>query len=209
MDYYERLLWNVRAGTQNDEGMLMYYVPTIAGGWKTFGTQTDSFWCCTGSGVEEYAKLGDTLYFHNDQSMYVNQFVASEVSWPEKRLRLEQETNFPEEARTTLTVHAEKPVDFALRVRAPHWSPGMAISVNGRPEKVTAASDGYVVVERSWKSGDRVEFVFENGHTVIRPVREEGNTFEKYVGRFLPFLLDRRFWIGRVKCGMMKSAPQT
>ena len=92
MDYYERLLWNVRMGTQDEHGLLMYYVSMTPGLFKTFCTAFDSFWCCTGSGVEEYAKLGDTLYFHDDAGIYVNQFVASEVSWPEKGVRLRQET---------------------------------------------------------------------------------------------------------------------
>jgi uncharacterized protein len=157
MDYYERLLWNVRAGTQNVDGMTMYYVATIPGGWKTFGNQYDSFWCCTGTGVEEYAKLVDTIYFQDESSVYVNQFVASEVSWPEKRIRLVQQTNFPEDERTSVTVHAEKPVEFALRVRAPHWAEGIAVSVNGRPERVVVGSDGYLVLSRTWTSGDRVE----------------------------------------------------
>ena len=112
--------------------MLMYYVPTVAGGWKTFGKQYDSFWCCTGTGSEEYAKLVDTLYFHDDSSVYVNQFVASEVSWPEKHARLVQETSFPEQERTAITIHAEKPVEFTLRVRAPHWAQG---SVNAQPNR--------------------------------------------------------------------------
>jgi len=159
MDYHERLLWNVRAGTQNADGMLMYYVATIPGGWKTFGNQYDSFWCCTGTGVEEYAKLVDTIYFHDESSVYVNQFVASEVSWPEKRARLVQQTSFPEEERTSLFVHAEKPVEFTLRVRAPHWAKGMALTVNGRAESAAAGSDGYVALSRTWKSGDRVEVV--------------------------------------------------
>ena len=157
MDYFEKLLWNVRAGTQNEEGMFMYYVPTAAGGWKTFGTPTDSFWCCTGSGVEEYAKLVDTIYFQGEDGVYVNQFVASELSWPEKRVRLVQETSFPEEERTALVIHAEKPVALTLRIRAPHWAPGIAIRVNGQPEHAVAGADGYVVLNRTWKNGDRVE----------------------------------------------------
>ncbi len=157
MDYYERLLWNVRAGTQNVDGMLMYYVATVPGGWKTFGNQYDSFWCCTGTGSEEYAKLVDTIYFHDEKSVYVNQFVASEVSWPEKRTRLVQETSFPEEERTSITVHAEKPVEFTLRVRAPHWAQGMALTVNGRPEHTAPEADGYLALTRTWKTGDRVE----------------------------------------------------
>jgi DUF1680 family protein len=157
MDYYEHLLWNVRVGTQNENGRLMYYVPTIPGGWKTFDDAYDSNLCCTGSGMEEYAKLVDTIYFHDENSVYVNQFVASEVSWPEKRTRLVQQTSFPEEERTSIAVHVENPVAFALKVRAPHWAQKVAVSVNGRPEKAVAGSDGYLVLDRTWKSGDRVE----------------------------------------------------
>jgi DUF1680 family protein len=157
MDYFERLLWNVRAGTQSADGMLMYYVPTVPGGWKTFGTQDDSFWCCTGTGVEEYAKLVDTIYFHDENSVYLNQFVASEVAWPEKRARLTQETSFPEEQRTSISIHAEKPVEFALRVRAPHWAEGIAVRVNGQQEHAPVGSDGYLALNRTWKSGDHVE----------------------------------------------------
>jgi len=157
MDYYEHLLWNVRAGTQSPDGMLMYYVPTIAGGWKTFGKQTDSFWCCYGTGVEEYAKLVDTIYFHDASSVWVNQFVASEVSWPEKRVRLVQKTSFPYEETTAITVHAEAPVEFALRIRAPHWAQGIAVTVNGHAEHAAAGADGYLLLNRTWKSGDRVD----------------------------------------------------
>jgi hypothetical protein len=157
MDYYERLLWNVRAGTQNEDGMLMYYVPTVAGGWKTFGEAYDSNWCCTGTGAEEYAKLVDTIYFHDDKTIYVNQFVSSEVSWPEQRARLVQKTSFPEEERTVLTVHSERPVAFALKLRKPHWAPKMAVLVNGIAEKALVGSDGYLILDRTWKSGDRVE----------------------------------------------------
>jgi uncharacterized protein len=157
MDYYERLLWNVRAGTQNTDGMLMYYVPTVPGGWKTFGEQYDSFWCCTGTGVEEYAKLVDTIYFHDENSIYINQFVASELSWPEKHARLVQQTAFPEGERTSITIHTDTPVAFALRIRVPYWAPGMAVAVNGRPEPRSVGSDGYLVLNRTWKGGDLVE----------------------------------------------------
>jgi DUF1680 family protein len=157
MDYYERLLWNVRLGTQDEHGMLMYYVSMQPGYWKTFGTAYDSFWCCTGTGVEEYAKLGDSLYFHDESGIYVNQFAASEVEWPEKRVRLTQHTEFPNEESSTLTVRTAQPVRFVLRVRAPYWCAGVAASVNGKAERAAAGANGYLEVDRVWQSGDRVE----------------------------------------------------
>lgn len=157
MDYYERLLWNVRLGTQDEHGMLMYYVPMQPGYWKTFGTAFDSFWCCTGSGVEEYAKLGDSLYFHDDKGIYVNQFAASEVEWPEKGLRLTQHTQFPAEESTTLLIHAVRPVRLILRVRVPYWCAGVSMRVNGKPEKAVMGDNGYVELDRAWQQGDRIE----------------------------------------------------
>lgn len=144
MDYYERLLWNLRLGTQDEHGMLMYYVPTQPGSWKTFGTPYDSFWCCTGTGVEEYAKLVDSLYFHDENGIFVNQFVASELKWPEKGLRLRQQTEFPDEERTSLTIELQRPVRLALRVRAPYWCAGVTLRVNGKPAQASTAR-GYVL----------------------------------------------------------------
>jgi uncharacterized protein len=157
MDYYERLLWNVRMGTQSPEGMLMYYVPTAAGAWKTFGSQFDSNWCCTGSGIEEYSKLTDTLYFHDADSIYVNHFAASSVEWPEKHLRIEQHTFFPEEEKTTLVLHAAQPSAFTMRLRKPAWADDARVTINGRAVAATAAADGYIAIQRTWRDGDRVD----------------------------------------------------
>jgi hypothetical protein len=157
MDYYEHLLWNVRVGTQNENGRLMYHVPTAAGAWKTFDDPWEGNFCCTGSGMEEYAKLVDTIYFHDENSIYLNQFVSSELSWPEKHLRLVQQTSFPEEESTAVTVYAEKPVGFALKVRAPHWAEGIAVKINGQEAKAAAGIDGYLLLDRTWQSGDRIE----------------------------------------------------
>ena len=157
MDYYEHLLWNVRAGTQNVDGMLMYYVPTIPGGWKTFGDAFDSNWCCTGTGAEEYAKLVDTIYFHDDDSLYVNQFVASTLHWSEKKVIVEQHTSFPEDARTRLLIRGATPAPFALRIRVPHWAHGITVTVNGKAETAGREADGYLCIHRAWKNGDAVD----------------------------------------------------
>ena len=157
MDYYERLLWNVRLGTQDEHGMLMYYVSMQPGYAKTFGTALDSFWCCTGTGVEEYAKLGDSLYFHDENGIYVNQFAASEVEWPEKGVRLAQHTEFPSEESTALTIHCDRPVRFALRLRTPYWCAGIAARVNGKPEKAAAGANRYLELDRIWQQDDRVD----------------------------------------------------
>ncbi len=65
MDYYERVLFNHRMGTIDPEtGTTVYYLPLGNGYSKIFAKPFDSFWCCSGTGAEEFAKLTDTIYFH-------------------------------------------------------------------------------------------------------------------------------------------------
>ena len=158
MDYYERTLFNSRLGTQDPEGMKMYYLSLYPGLWKTFGKRFDSFWCCTGTGSEEYAKLGDTIYFHDAQGVYVNLFITSELSWPEKKVTLLQETSFPEEEGTTLTFKTGAPVKMLVHVRVPYWATrGVTVSINGKKQEVAAKPSSYLTLDRTWNDGDKIE----------------------------------------------------
>lgn len=157
MDYYERVLFNHRLGTINPEdGTMMYYLPLASGYWKTFGKPFDSLWCCTGTGSEEYAKLADTIYFHDDNSLYVNLYIDSEVDWPDKGLRFKQETRFPEQQGTTITVSAEKPVQVSMNLRIPYWVRGGSVQVNGTEIPAFASPSSYLSLKRTWKSGDKI-----------------------------------------------------
>ncbi|HRR83051.1 MAG TPA: glycoside hydrolase family 127 protein [Planctomycetota bacterium] len=160
-DYYERALLNSILATQDPAtGMMMYFVPLAPGRWKTFNLPNDAFWCCTGTGFENHAKYGDSIYFHDEAGIWVNLFIASELHWPEKGIRLRQETRFPEQEGTTLIVRTEKPVTLALRIRVPYWAAkGVRVGVNGppRPLSLEPAPPSYFVVERTWSDGDKLE----------------------------------------------------
>jgi DUF1680 family protein len=158
-DYYERALWNGILPTQDPEtGMTMYYVPMESGWYKTFGTANDSFWCCTGTGVENHAKYGDSIYFRGGDALFVNLFIASELSWPEKGLTLRQETSFPEEEGTSLVFSSPCDVRLNLRLRVPGWAAkGVSVRVNGEPLGVEVRPGTYLSIARAWKNGDRVD----------------------------------------------------
>ena len=58
MDYYERTLYNhILASINPENGMTCYYVPLVTGAEKIYGTPTNSFWCCTGTGMENQCKI--------------------------------------------------------------------------------------------------------------------------------------------------------
>ena len=131
-DYYERAYYNGILGVQHPrDGNKLYYVPLQSGFWKMFGTPLHDFWCCTGSMAESFAKLGDSIYFKDDDGLYVNLFVPSEVTWKEKGLRIVQDTTFPESDRVTFVVHAAQPKRAQLRIRVPSWTVGGSASLNG------------------------------------------------------------------------------
>ena len=164
IDYYERLVFNHRLGTINPEdGTMMYYLPLASGYWKTFGKPFDAFWCCTGTGSEEYAKLADTIYFHDDDSLYVNLYIDSDLDWPEKSLRVRQETRFPEQQSTTLTVTAKNPTQLAINLRIPYWVQGGGVKINGATLPAFASASSYLTLNRVWKSGDKIELSLPMG----------------------------------------------
>ena len=158
MDYYERTLFNHRLGTIDPEtGTTAYYLPLGSGYSKIYAKPFDSFWCCNGTAAEEFAKLTDTIYFHEDNAIFVNLYIASEVNWPEKGIRLTQQTLFPEEQGTTLMVSTAKPVEVNLKLRIPYWAKTGDVNVNGRTVPAFAEPGSYLVLRGPWKNGDRIE----------------------------------------------------
>jgi uncharacterized protein len=157
-DYYERALFNgILASQDPQSGMMTYFQATRPGYVKLYCTPTDSFWCCTGSGMENHAKYGDSIYFHDGASLYVNLFIASELTWAEKRLRVTQTTRFPDEDFTRLTVHAAVPSPMVLKVRHPSWCSRVMVTVNGRREVISRKPGRYIEIDRLWQDGDVVD----------------------------------------------------
>jgi DUF1680 family protein len=158
MDYYERLLFNVRLGTQDEDGMMMYFVPMDAGYWKVFNSPFDSFWCCTGTGVEEFSKLQDTIYFHDDEGLTVNLYIASQLDWQVRNMRVMQTTCFPQEQGTRLRFELQQPQTMTLRLRIPYWAGKSAsLRINGKPQAATLLAGSYFSLRRRFDDGDVVE----------------------------------------------------
>jgi hypothetical protein len=172
MDAYERSLWNCRMGTQNAQGLKQYFFPLAAGYWRHFNSAEQSFWCCTGTGAEEFAKLNDTIYFHDastsshdsssvlhdSDSVWVNQFIASELDWKEQKFGLRQETQFPAEQGTTLHIKVAAPQRRTIHIRIPGWvAEGGSARINGRELEAFAQPGSYLSLTREWRDGDRIE----------------------------------------------------
>jgi len=157
-DFYERALVNHILASQNPEGMMTYFLPLGAGEFKRFQTPFTSWTCCHGTGMENHAKYGDSIYWHDSQGLFVTLFIASELTWPEKGLTVRQETAFPAADTIRLAFSLKTPTEMAVRIRCPAWAAGpFEIKVNGKAVHVDAEPGAWAVLKRTWADGDAVE----------------------------------------------------
>lgn len=157
-DYYERTLFNgILASQDPDSGMATYFQGARPGYMKLYHTPEHSFWCCTGTGMENHVKYRDSIYFHDDATLYVNLFLPSRVRWRDKGAELVQETRFPEVPSTTLRWRLEAPTELTLSLRHPRWSRTATVRVNGKDAARSTAPGSRIALARNWRDGDVVE----------------------------------------------------
>jgi len=168
LDYYERNLFNHRLGMiQPETGLTSYFLSMSPGAWKTLCTEDDTFWCCTGSALEEFAKLNDTIYYHDGEGVFVNLFLSSSLNWKEHGIKLQQTTKFPESDRTLVHVLATPGTPWTLHLRVPAWTTTDCVAfINGKQVSASASPGSYLALRRVWKAGDRVEFILPMRLTV-------------------------------------------
>lgn len=159
-DFYERALLNHIRGSQHPDGRVIYNVSLKPGFHKEYQSLTNGFTCCVGTGMENHVKYGEGIYFHDDSSIWVNLFIASELNWKSHGVTLHQETRWPDGDHSTITVTSTKPKEFTLRIRHPFWADTLTVKVNGKLVSDSTSPSSYCQIKRTWKSGDKVEVTF-------------------------------------------------
>ena len=152
-DYYENTFINAILSSQNSAtGMTTYFQPMATGYFKVYSSPYDNFWCCTGSGMENFTKLGDSIYYKNADEIYITRYTSSKVNWQEKGLALVQNANLP---LVTISVNGNAFADIVLRI--PDWCDDAPdVSINGEKLLVDVI-DGHIHIARNWQNGDIIE----------------------------------------------------
>lgn len=158
-DGLERTLYNTMLATRlpDSDGGYPYYSDYGAAGEKRYYHQK---WpCCSGTLVQGVADYVLNLYFHDDDSLLVNMYAPSEVTWdrPGGAVEVVQETDYPAEDVIRLKVRKAGNGRFAMKLRIPAWTKGATLKVNGAAHPATPGE--LAVVKRVWKAGDTVELV--------------------------------------------------
>ena len=160
-DYYEKALFNHILGQQDPAtGMVAYFLPMLPGGYKVYSTKENSFWCCVGTGFESHAKYGEAIYYHSNNEVFVNLFIASALQWKEAGFGMEQQTSFPESDTMRFTITQAPGNSMAINIRYPYWAQGATLRINGKAITVKQSPGTYLRFNRQWKAGDIIEVVY-------------------------------------------------
>ncbi len=153
-DYYENTFINAILSSQNpDTGMTTYFQPMATGFFKVYSSPDEHFWCCTGSGMENFSKLGDSIYFCNNNSIIINRYTSSQIFLDEKNLTITQIAELP---TVTLTVNGSAVAEIVLRV--PDWcEQDPTIIINGNKEPI-CIREGFIRLNRLWNDGDIIKY---------------------------------------------------
>ncbi|TQJ30725.1 beta-L-arabinofuranosidase domain-containing protein [Microbacterium sp. SLBN-146] len=164
MHYYENTFINTILSSQNpDTGMSMYFNPMAPGYYKVYGPTPDQsqlFWCCVGTGMENFSKLADTLYFSRDKTVWVNLYFSSTYDHTDSNMRITQEANFPNDDTVNISVAAITGESLAegatLRLRVPDWVAGDPVLVVNGETVSPRISGGYIVLD-DVAAGDSIQ----------------------------------------------------
>jgi DUF1680 family protein len=176
MDHYERALYNhiLASVAENDPGNT-YHVPLNPGAQKEFGNAgMNGFTCCNGTALESNTKLQDSIYFRSadNKALYVNLFVPSTLKWTDRKIVVQQRTDFPYADTTRLVLTGSGPLD--MKIRVPRWAThGFFVNLNGQEQKVEAVPGTYLTISRNWRTNDtvalRMPLGFHLDHVVDQP----------------------------------------
>ncbi|MDQ6473008.1 glycoside hydrolase family 127 protein [Flavobacterium sp. LHD-80] len=160
LDYFERALYNhILASQDPDSGGVTYYTSLMPGGFKSYsdGYNLEKVWCCVGTGMENHAKYGESVFFHNNDDLFLNLFIPTTLKWEEKGLEISLKTNFPEEDIINLEINENKSFSNKLVVRYPSWAGKVKVWINDKEVSVNGKAGGTFELTNNWKKDDKIK----------------------------------------------------
>src|SRR5260370_23389457 len=88
---------------------------------------------------------------------------------------IEESTHYPFDENIEVLVSPSKRVTFPLYFRVPNWCENLSVKLNGRATGERLRPGGYVVLERTWSAGDRVQLTLPM-KTTLRTWKDNHNS---------------------------------
>lgn len=173
-DFYETAMFNHILSAQHPQhGGYVYFTSSRPRHYRNYSAPNEAMWCCVGTGMEDHGKYGQFVWTHDkgvkaeDDALYVNLFVASELNWKDRKMVIRQQTAFPY-AETSVVEVAKGKGTFILKVRKPSWCENFTVKGVGF-DADSYEENGFVCMKRKWKKGDQVKISMPM-HAYIKPM---------------------------------------
>lgn len=173
-DFYETAMFNHILSAQHPQhGGYVYFTSARPRHYRNYSAPNEAMWCCVGTGMEDHGKYGQFVWTHDkgvkaeDDALYVNLFVASELNWKDRKMVIRQQTAFPY-AETSVVEVAKGKGTFILKVRKPSWCENFTVKGVGF-DADSYGENGFVCMKRKWKKGDQVKISMPM-HAYIKPM---------------------------------------
>jgi len=168
-DLYEETMYNALLGATDLEGKNFYYTNPLIGGRRT---EWHACPCCVGNIPRTLLMIPTWTYVKDKDGIYVNLFIGSTINIERVAgtdVQMVQKTDYPWDGKVAITVNPKQSKEFSVYVRVPNRETSelyastpevkglRSFSVNGKSTK-PKIENGYAVVTRTWKTGDKIEF---------------------------------------------------
>ncbi|XP_059668882.1 uncharacterized protein LOC132313967 [Cornus florida] len=226
-DYYERTLTNSIMGVQRGRipGEMIYMKPLCHGCSKAhsvhgWGNKFNSFWCCYGTGLESFAKLGDSIYFEEQgkpPGLYIIQYISSTVDWKMGQIFINQTVKPVNSWESHLQVNftiSSKEVHLSqsstLNFRIPGWVSGNGVKASLNGQGLPQGTPGkFLSVTRQWNSGDKITLELPL-HVRTEAIKDERPKYDNIkailYGPYLLAAMTTRNWT--LRTGSAKSLSE-
>ena len=157
MDYYENALFNHILGQQEPQtGAKEYFISLLQGHHRVYEKIEQSWWCCTGTGMENPARYKRCMLFTEGNSLFFNLYMPATFTWKEEGLKFEIETTYPYDRKICVKVLEGHSSDATLHFRAPAWiNEPMEIQCHGKC--ISGKGGQYIALTDSLDEGDIIE----------------------------------------------------
>jgi DUF1680 family protein len=179
IDILEKTLYNSMLSGVSLSGDRFFYPNPL----ESNGQHNRQAWfgcaCCPSNVARFLPAIPGYIYAVTPEDLYVNLFVSNEADLKigDKKVKLVQKADFPWNGNVEVGISPETAAKFNVKLRIPGWArneaiPGglyrfteinsdsVKIEVNGQKFSAVIAPDGYVVISRKWKAGDKVQIDF-------------------------------------------------
>lgn len=152
-DIIERAIFNGALAGISQSGDLYYYANPLESRFDHSRTPWFDCACCPPNVARLIGSIGRFALSEGDGKVAIHIPIGGAYEAGDCTLKIEGE--YPYEGRFTITVASAKR-DFELAVRMPGWCDDATLTIEGEAAPAEY-EEGYMVIRRKWKDGDRVE----------------------------------------------------